>query len=304
MTARRPVVDAHLHLYDHTANTHPFLEKSDPVFEELIGDYTALLPRRYLLDDYLSDSASRPVQGLIWHEFISTNPIKEAYWAQRMAETSRVPMAIVALANFLDPHLEEQLDIFRSLRNVTAARQHLGWDEANPLRRMTTRPDLLRDTAWRRGLGKLNAHDLRCGLEIFASQAQDLLEVVRLYPNIGFTLALMGSPNDLNEDAFVRWRRDITALAACENVVADVSAIERIFGMNWTIEQVRPWIMTVVERFGPSRCMFDSHLPISNLSHGFARLYEVYEVILTGFSESERDRMFRTTGTEWFRLKY
>lgn len=299
---RRPVVDAHLHLYDHTANTHPFLEKPDPVFEELVGDYTAL-PRRYLLDDYLSDSPSQDVQGLIWHEFISTDPVKEARWAQHLADSSPVPMTIVALADFLDPRLEERLDIFHSLPNVTAVRQHLGWDEANPLRRMTTRPDLLRDAAWQRGLRKLNGYDLRCELEIFASQSQDLLQVVRLYPNRGFAVVVMGWPNDLSEDGFVRWTHDVTALAVCDNVVASISAVECIFGMNWTIEQVRPWIMTLIERFGPSRCMIGSHLPISKLSYGFARLYEAYEMILAGFSEAERDQMFRTTAMEWFRLK-
>ena len=302
MIGHRPIVDAHLHLYDHAVNTHPFLETPDPVFQELVGDYAAL-PRRYLLDDYLSDSASRHVQGLVWHEFISTDPIKEARWGQHLAETYSVPMVIVALADFLDPRLEERLDIFRTLPSVTAVRQHLGWDEVNPHRRMTTRPDILRDPAWQRGLGKLAGYGFRCTLEIFASQAPDLLRIVRLYPNIGFTLAVMGWPNDASEDAFVRWSRDVTALAACKNVVASISAVECIFGMNWKIEQVRRWILTLIDCFGPSRCMFGSHMPISTLSHGFAWLYDAYEVILAGFSEAERDRMFRTTAIEWFRLK-
>jgi len=242
------------------------------------------------------------VQGLVWHEFISTDPIKEARWAQHLAENSPLPMSIVALADFLDLRLEERLDVFRSLPNVTAVREHLGWDADHPRRRMAKRADLLRDSAWRRGLGALNAYNFRCGLEIFAPQAPDLLDVVRLYPNIGFTLAVMGWPSELSGEGFDRWRRDVTLLAECPNVVASISAIECIFGMNWTIEQIRPWIETLIDRFGPSRCMLGSHLPIDKLSRGFAQLYDAYDAILAGYSEAERDQMFGETAMQWFRL--
>jgi predicted TIM-barrel fold metal-dependent hydrolase len=94
----------------------------------------------------------------------------------------------------------------------------------------------------------------------------------------------------------------MNALGRCENTCADISAIECIFGMSWTEEQVEPWIISVVEAFGPTRCMLGSHLPIDTLSHGFDRLYDTYGRILATFSEDERDAMFRTTALSWFRV--
>ena len=41
------IFDAHVHLFDCEANTHAFLQREDPTFRTLIGDYSAL-PRRYL----------------------------------------------------------------------------------------------------------------------------------------------------------------------------------------------------------------------------------------------------------------
>jgi hypothetical protein len=38
--------------------------------------------------------------------------------------------------------------------------------------------------------------------------------------------------------------------------------MECIFGLDWTVAQVRPWILATIELFGPDRCMFASHMPL------------------------------------------
>src|SRR5258707_9877433 len=128
---RLPIVDAHVHLYDGNADNHSFLNQKEEVYEALVGDYSSL-PRSYLLDGYLRDTGSCQVGGIVWHEYPSDDPIKEVRWGQHLAESSPVPHAMVALVDFLDPHLEDGLDIYRSLPNVTAVREHLGWDVTNP----------------------------------------------------------------------------------------------------------------------------------------------------------------------------
>lgn len=299
---RRSIVDAHVHLFDSQANVHAFLEHNDEVYEALVGDY-ARLPRRYLPDAYLADSQSRKVEGVVWHEYLSDDAVKETRWGQRLAEASPVPLAMVALVDFLDPRLEERLEIYRSLPNVTAVREHLGWDATHARKRFASRPDLLTDPAWRRGVARLQRHDFKCGLEVFSPQLPDLLDVVRRCPDLGFTLAVMGWPLDLSPAGFRQWRCDIDRLSRCENVCADISAIECIFGMDWTVEQVAPWVLALVEMFGPDRCMFGSHLPIAGLSGGFEPLYDAYQEIVVGFTEDEQDQMFRCVAADWFRVR-
>ena len=41
------IFDAHVHLFDSNVNQYAFLEREDPTFRSLIGDYSTL-PRRYL----------------------------------------------------------------------------------------------------------------------------------------------------------------------------------------------------------------------------------------------------------------
>jgi len=299
---RQSTVDAHVHFYDSHANTHDFLDRTDPVYEALVGNYSSL-PKTYLLQSYLKDTKSRQVDGIIWHEYLSSDAVKETRWAQHVAQTSSVPIAMVALVDFLDPRLEERLETYHSLPNVTAVREHLGWDHVNPLKRFARRPDLLSDPVWQNGLRHLRSRNFKCGLEVFAPQLADLLKVVRLYPNIGFTLAVQGWPLDLGPEGFARWKRDIRELSRCDNVSTDISAIECVFGMNWTLEQVSPWVLSLIEIFGPHRCMFGSHLPIAALSRGFEPLYDAYRQIVFDFSQSEQDQMFGGVAADWFRIR-
>jgi predicted TIM-barrel fold metal-dependent hydrolase len=299
--AGRRIVDAHMHLYDSRAVRYGVFEHRDPSFEALVGDYGEL-PRTYRLEDYLQATRSRDVAGLVWHEFIAEDTLGEIAWAQQLAASAPLPMALVGLVDFADPGLPGRLEDYRNVRGLSAVRQHLGWDEQAPLRRMAARPDFMSNPAWLKGLGALKRLDLRCGLEVFAPQLSDLLAVVRAHPEIGFTIAVMGWPTDRGAEGFSRWRSDMLALGRCDNTCASLSAVECIFGLDWSEVEVEPWILTAIEAFGPARCMFGSHLPIDGLSYGFDQLYDVYERIVSGFSDDDKDVMFRRTAAAWFRI--
>jgi predicted TIM-barrel fold metal-dependent hydrolase len=296
---KRRIVDAHMHLFDHEANHYEFLEQIDPMFQALIGDYSTL-PRRYLFEDYLADQHGTEVAGIVWHEFLSTDPIREVHWAQKMAATLPVPMAIVGLASFLAPDLEATLDAYSQCRNVTSVREHLGWDDENPMRRFAKRPDLLRDARWREGLKLLGRYNLKCSLELFSPQLPDLLPAVRENPATGFTIAVFGWPSSIDQDGFTRWKQSLAALATCENTHITISAVECVFGMNWSVAQVQPWVDTVLDLFGTDRTMFGSHRPISRLAHNFPSPYTGYEQLISKLSPAEQDAVLRGNAAKWF----
>lgn len=293
------IVDSHLHFYDHEQNQHTFLDEVDPNYEAFVGNYDAL-PRHYLLGDYLSDSCGHNVEAVIWHEFLSAEPFKEAAWAQQAASAGQLRHALVALVDFLDPDLESKLDQYSTLPNLTSVREHLVWDDRDPKKRFAKRPDLLADREWSKQLSLLRKHDFKCGLEVFAHQLPDLTRVIQNHPDIGFTIALMGWPLDLSPDGFNRWRRDLTVLGTCDNICVDISALECMFGMHWTVDEVSPWVLAAIEIFGVSRCMFGSHMPIARLSTGFSDLYDRYAQLVAGFSENEKDEIFFGVANRWF----
>jgi predicted TIM-barrel fold metal-dependent hydrolase len=223
-----------------------------------------------LLHDYLRDSAARRVEGIVWHEFLSEDPVRGG--GQALADASPIPQAMVAQVQFRDPGLEERLDAYRGLANVTAVREHLAWDPDDPLRRFAARSDLRTDPASRAGLSSLHVWDVACGLEAFAHQLPDRLDVVRLQPDIRFTFALMGWPLDVTADGRERWRRGVVEPSRCENLCASISAVECLLGMDWTVDRARPLVQTLIDLFGPDGCMLGSHLPIVRLSRSFEPL--------------------------------
>lgn len=296
---KRSIIDAHVHLYDHRQNRHEFLERDDPMFQALVGDYSSL-PKNYGLHDYLAASPELKLEGLIWTEFLSADPVQEVRWAQRLANTMPVPTALIGLVDFLDPDLERRLQIYADCPNVAGVREHLGWDATNPLRRFAKRPDLLTDTRWLQGLALLARHRFTCSLEVFAPQLPALEAVVRSHPGIHFTIAVMGWPLSTDRAGFAAWKRDMAALSECPNVRVVISAIECIFGMHWTISQVQPWIEPLIDLFGPYRIMFGSHRPICGLCSTYPEPYRAYEAMVAGLSDSEQDAVFRSNAAEWF----
>lgn len=296
---RRHVVDAHMHLYDDRENRYAHLERVDAMFEALIGDYSAL-PRRYLLDDYLADETGVEIDGIVWHEFMSADPVREVEWAQRLAERAPIPMAIVGLVDFLAPDLEARLEAYTQYTHVAGVREHLGWDSNDPMRRFAKRADLLSDARWRKGLSLLKKYKFKCSLEVFSSQLPDLLEAIEGNPEIGFTIAVMGWPIAVDQEGLARWKHSLRALSARENVRVTISALEVVFGMHWRVAQAQPWVDTVFDLFGTERVMFGSHRPISRLARNFPSPYEAYQQMARGLSELEQHAVFRSNAAAWF----
>jgi predicted TIM-barrel fold metal-dependent hydrolase len=157
------------------------------------------------------------------------------------------------------------------------------------------------DAAWRRGLATLRKYDLAWELEVFATQLVDFTTVARRFPALRFVLPLIGWPIDLTQECFRMWRSDMAGLARCENVAVKIFGAECIFGLGWTVPQIRPWVLETIGLFGPARCMFASHMPIAALSRGVRDVYKAYEEIVESFSLSERRCLFHDTAASTYR---
>ena len=157
------------------------------------------------------------------------------------------------------------------------------------------RPDVLADKGWQERLGLLRNCHLCCEIEIFAPQLPDFTAVARSYPDIQFILPVMGWPIDLTEAGHRDWKRDLKTLGGCENVAVKIFGMECIFGLDWTVDQIRPWILDTIECFRPERCMFASHLPMVKLACSFQDLYRAYLAVVSEFSTSEKQKLFQGT---------
>ena len=296
-----PIIDCHQHFFDARCLRYPVFAQRSAGFEALVGDYSAL-PRVYLPADYERDAGALNVVKSVWADFISDNPMTEAGWAEQLAEAAGPPHGMIALIDFLSPDLHRTLDLYETMQHVRCVRQHLGWHPTNPELRYAARPDLLSDAAWRQGLASLRRRHLICELEIFAPQLPDLASVAASYPDIQFVLPVMGWPLDLTSDGHTAWKRALASVGACPNVAVKIFGMECIFGIHWTVSQVRPWIRETIEIFGPDRCMFASHAPICKLACSFQELYGAYLEVIKDFGASGKRQLLHDTAAAIYKL--
>jgi len=296
------ILDSHQHFLDARRFRYPVFASRNAGFEALFGDYTAL-PRVYLPEDYSRDTEGLNVVKTMWVEFISDDPGGEVRWANELADVTGRPDGMIARVDFLDPELDRVLDAYASVGRVRCVRQHLGWHPTNPLLSFAPRRDLLCDDAWRRGIAALRGRGLVCEIEIFSPQLPDLVSVVEAYPEIQFVLPVMGWPIDLTSDGHAAWRHAMSSVSACSNVAVKIFAMECIFGIHWTVPQVRPWILQTIDIFGPDRCMFASHMPLCKLACSFQQLYEAYFEIIADFSVSEKRQLLHDTAAKVYGLQ-
>jgi predicted TIM-barrel fold metal-dependent hydrolase len=189
------------------------------------------------------------------------------------------------------------IDSYGSFPRVRAVRQHLAFDPQADPERFAARPDVLADGVWRERLALLRKYDLRCEIELRSPQLSGFADAARSYPDMQFILPLMGWPIDVTNAGYRAWKLDRKMLSGCTNVAVKIFGMECIFGLKWTVDQVRPWILHTIDSFGPARCMFASHMPIARLSRSFQDVYGAYFDVVSDFSGSDKQKLFHDTAS-------
>jgi predicted TIM-barrel fold metal-dependent hydrolase len=137
-------------------------------------------------------------------------------------------------------------------------------------------------------------------VEAPSSQLATVTRLAAQFPDLNIVIDHFGWPEigPGREDLAGHMDR-LGDLAASGNVATRIDAIGTIFG-DWTLAQIRPWLLGVTGIFGAHRCMLGSDLPIENLRSGFGPLYAAYDAICSAFSEDDRAWLFRRTAERWY----
>ncbi|MEO6268926.1 MAG: amidohydrolase family protein [Lautropia sp.] len=295
------IIDAHHHLWDLGLNYYPWL--SDRVGPRMYGDYSAMR-RNYLLDDFRQDIGDLPVVASVHvqAEHDHTDPVRETRWLQSVADapaSGGVARAIVAFADLsgrpepvaalLAEHAQSQ--------NLRGIRQMV---HQCLVPTMNLPADYLADEQWRSNVGLLAHHRLSFDLQILPPQADSAARLAAQHPDIDFALVHAGQPRDQSAQGFAAWSVALRRLAQHPNVCIKLSGFG-MFDVNWTVDSLRRLLLTAVDCFGPSRCMFGSNFPVDKLMRGYRELWQSYDDITRSFSKEERAAMFHGTAARVYR---
>jgi len=63
-------------------------------------------------------------------------------------------------------------------------------------------------------------------------------------------------------------------------------------GQPWTVAANRDIVLTTIDLFGPSRCMFASNFPVDSLCASFHTIFGGFQEIVRDFSTGEQRGLF------------
>lgn len=301
-TALHRIIDAHHHLWDLSANYYPWL--SDRVGPRMYGDYAGIR-RNYLSDDFRRDIGELPVikSVHVQAEHDPSNPVGETRWLQEQSRSPRsggYPHAIVAYADLSAPEAEVEavLDAHCAFANVRGIRQMV---HQALVPEMGRHLDYLADDRWQRNLGLLARRSLHFELQILPAQAAAAARIAGLHPGLQFLLVHAGQPRDRSDDGVRLWTSALEQLAAMPNIAVKLSGFG-MFDRGWTVESLRPIVLTAIDCFGPDRVMFGSNFPVDGLMRDYASLWRAYDEITHQHADAERDAMFYCTAARLYRI--
>jgi predicted TIM-barrel fold metal-dependent hydrolase len=150
-----------------------------------------------------------------------------------------------------------------SMRIFRGIRQNLNWD-MNSIRRMADRSDLMTDAAWRRGFSRLRPRNLSFDLQLFYPPMGDAYDLAKAFPDTRIILNHAGMLMERDGESVAAWTDALRHLARAPNVAVKISGLG-LGHPGWTTQDLRPLVLTVIDAFGPERCMFGTDLPVDAL---------------------------------------
>ncbi len=302
------ICDAHHHLWDRPGN-------------------------RYLIEDLAEDASGHNVVSTVFIECMARysengpeqmKPVGETAFIDALAEKFRsngeqhmnCSAAIISYADLrlgeavtpvLEAHRQASPSRFRGIRH------NVCWDESPEVSNSHTMPTkgLLLDSEFRKGVRCLQKQGLLYEVYLYHPQLLELADLARTFPDQPIVLNHFGGPLGVGsyagrrDEVMAVWKRSITELATCPNVVAKLGGIAMPRnGFGWherekpptsteLVEATAPYYHFTIDSFGPDRCMFESNFPVEKHSCSYTVLWNSFKRIASEYSDSEKAAMFR-----------
>ena len=152
------------------------------------------------------------------------------------------------------------------------------------------------------GIAALNESGLVYDILIFERHLPQTLQLVDRHPNQVFVLDHIAKPR-IKDGYLAPWQSNIVQLAHRPNVYCKISGMAtEASHLDWTEEELQPYLDTVFSAFGVKRLMFGSDWPVCLLAVSYRRWFEVVERYVSRLSRDEQDRFWSGTAVEAYKL--
>jgi L-fuconolactonase len=219
--------------------------------------------------------------------------LAENRWALRLAEDHPCIAGVVGWVDLASPACEQQLLEFLDHPQFVGIR-HVTQDE--PDDDFIVRADVIR------GLQVLEKHDVPFDLLFYVKHLKHVPALARQLPNLRMVLDHLAKPN-IRQHQFAEWVIDFREAGRFPNVFCKLSGmITEADWRHWIPADLKPYVQTALEIFGPDRCMFGSDWPVCKLAGSYRQVKNGLVEVLPALSDSEKEDIFGATASRFYGL--
>ncbi|MEV5550692.1 amidohydrolase family protein [Streptomyces sp. NPDC052309] len=278
------LVDAHHHVWDLAVRDQDWIR----------GEELKPLRRSFSLDDLTPAAREAGVTSTVLVQTVTV--AEETPELLSLAEEGRLVTGVVGWTDLTAPDVDEALAHLRNLpggRHLVGIR-HQVQNEPDP--EWLLRQDVLR------GLAAVAAAGLAYDLVIVERQLPAAIRAAALLPQLTFVLDHAGKPAIVTGER-EPWAAYVRRFAALPNTVCKLSGlVTEARWDSWTIDDLRPYVQTVLDEFGPDRAMFGSDWPVCTLAASYKEVTQVMADLTSDLEKHERSAVFGTTARRTYGL--
>jgi L-fuconolactonase len=280
------IIDAHIHLWDLTEFPVPWIA-GNPV-----------LNKSYVLQDYKDQSAGLGIAGIVY---------VQAAWA---SEYSLLEADYVADLAAHDP-LVQGMVAYAPLEYGDQVRVYLD--------SLMTRGPIIKGI--RRGLpdptdSKFDMERFIRGIQILPEYGLSFDVLGKGTPHLAMAITIAQRAQDTNlmldhllkpdikQHTLEPWRAQMTQLAAFPNVSTKISGIATEADlMNWTPEDLKPYVDHALSAFGEDRVVFGGDWPpLLTANSTYERWVQTLDGLTSGISAAAKRKLFGDNARSFYRL--
>lgn len=227
--------------------------------------------------------------------FVQTqHDVAENRWVLDLAAENEFIAGIVGWVDLTAEDCEQQLAEFRDHPKFVGIR-HVVQDEEHD--NFIIRADVIR------GLRVLEKHGVPYDLLFYTKHLKHAATLGRLLPDLPMVIDHLSKPK-IKAGITAGWQDDLRAAAQFPNIYCKLSGmVTEADWQNWKPADLKPYVETALEAFGPARCMFGSDWPVCELAGTYEQVYQALVDILGPISPSERKQIFGSTAQTFYDLK-
>jgi L-fuconolactonase len=274
-----PKIDAHHHCWQYDAQRHSWMDESMQVIQ-----------RDFFPEDLTPALAENGVVGTVMVQVEMDKA--DNNFSITQAEKHPFIKGIVGWIDLLAPDLTNQLTQWKENPLMKGFR-HIAQAEPDDF---LCRPDVIK------GIGMLEKYGFTYDILIKPPQLNAALKLVQALPDQPFVIDHIAKPY-IAAGEIDAWKAGMQRIAKNKNVFCKISGmVTEADWRTWNYQQLRPYIETVFEIFGPDRLMFGSDWPVCLVASGYTQWVQTVDRFVSTLSMAEQEAIWYHNAKEFYNL--